>query len=173
MIDLRKAIEENKNRIFTLCYYYLGQSEDAEEATQDVLVRLWQNRDKLKGGEIKYWLARVTRNACMDTLRRKRKLNTVISGEKGEMIVQQTVDNHPDARSLAESSDLKEQIRCAIAKIDDPYRSLLILREIQEMSYEEITRALDMPLERVKVYLHRARRMLRDLLREKINHENV
>jgi RNA polymerase sigma-70 factor (ECF subfamily) len=64
-------------------------------------------------------------------------------------------------------------VRCAIADIDDPYRSLLILREIQEMSYSEVADALDMPLERVKVYLHRARRMLRDLLREKISHEKV
>jgi RNA polymerase sigma-70 factor (ECF subfamily) len=151
----------------------MGHAEDAEDVTQEVLIRLWQNWDKIKEGDVKPWLVRVTINACMDALRRKKRSNGEISGVNGESIVEHAVDNRPDARSLAESSDLREQVRTAIANIDEPFRSLLILREIQEMSYAGIAEALAMPLDRVKVYLFRARRLLRDLLREKVSHEKV
>ena len=63
-----------------------------------------------------------------------------------------------------ESRELREALEQALAEIDEPYRSVLVMREIQQMSYNEIVDALEMPLGTVKVYLHRGRRMLREAL---------
>ena len=75
----------------------------------------------------------------------------------------------PDPEEIAESVDAKRKIELALKDVADPYRTILILREIQEMSYEQISEILQMPLNTIKVYLHRGRRMLREQLQEVVS----
>jgi len=74
---------------------------------------------------------------------------------------------HFDTSAL-DRRELNERLEAALATIDEPYRSIIVMREIQEMKYAEIVDAVEMPLNTVKVYLHRGRRMLRDALRGKV-----
>ena len=74
----------------------------------------------------------------------------------------------PNAETDTQRREFRELIQTALAQIDDPYRTILIMREIQELKYEEICDAMEMPLNTVKVYLHRGRRKLRGLLSERI-----
>ena len=70
-------------------------------------------------------------------------------------------------------ADTRNKLIAAVDRLPDPYRSIVILREIQDLKYEEISGAMDMPLNTVKVYLHRGRKMLREQLREVMDRENV
>jgi RNA polymerase sigma-70 factor (ECF subfamily) len=167
------TVEQYRHRIYTFSHYFLGNSEDAEDVTQEVLVRLWRHWHGLDASRMQGWLTRVTRNACVDALRRRGSYRAVVSEEAYEELLDAAVSDRPDPRSVLERSDLRGQVERALGKLDEPYRSIVILREIQEMTYAEISEALDIPLNRVKVYLHRGRRTLRDQLRERVEHDNV
>jgi len=167
MRDFEDTVAEFRNRIYSLSYYFLGHKEEAEDATQEALIRLWENWNKVRGTNALAWLLRVTRNVCMDVLRKRRSGHAVVSGNDFDAALATIPGNAPDPREALETSDLQEQVRKALTRIDEPYRSIVILREIQQMSYAEITEALGIPLPTVKVYLHRGRRMLREQLRER------
>lgn len=168
----RQIIDGHRHRIYNLCFYYLGGSQDAEDATQEVLIRLWKNWDRVEEEALTVWLARVARNACIDLIRKRRRYRNVVAEDGFETACAGVVDERGDPRSVLEEEDLRERVLSAIGELDEPYRGIVILREIQGMAYTEICEALDIPMSRVKVYLHRGRRVLRDRLREKVaDHE--
>jgi RNA polymerase sigma-70 factor (ECF subfamily) len=70
--------------------------------------------------------------------------------------------------SMVQARETRDTLEAALATLDEPYRSIVVMREIQDMAYAEIVNALEMPLNTVKVYLHRGRRMLREALRGKV-----
>jgi RNA polymerase sigma-70 factor (ECF subfamily) len=173
MQRFRDAVEQYRHRVYTFSYYCLGNSEDAEDVTQEVLLRLWRNWRKLNGSDPLGWLMRVTKNACVDVARKRRSYRAVVSEGDCEDVLAGAVDGRPDPRSALERSDLRGRVERALGRLDEPYRSIVILREIQGMTYAEISESLEMPMNTVKVYLHRGRRMLRDRLRERVGNETV
>jgi RNA polymerase sigma factor (sigma-70 family) len=166
-----RIVDEHRDRVFTYAYYSLGNREEAEDVTQEVLLRLWRYWDQVEETHLRAWLNRVTRNACIDVARRRRAYTArVVSGAcGGEVVDGVSSEPWPDAR--AEASDARALIRAALAKLDEPYRSVVILREVQDMKYDEIGKSLDLPLNTVKSYLHRGRRMLRERLSEMMTHD--
>ena len=168
MDEFQDIVEKEKHRIFTLCRYILGRHEDAEDVTQDVIVRLWKHWDRVQEMNIGAWLTRVARNACIDLLRRRKRNAPTFAGVTYDVVIEVTADTRPDARKTLESSEIQTHVRQALSEMDEPYRSILILREIQELQYNEISESLGMPLTSIKVYLHRGRQRLRELLRERV-----
>ena len=81
----------------------------------------------------------------------------------------QAVSRELDPELSTEGSELRSQIQAAFAALKEPYRSIVIHREIQGMKYDQISDVLQLPLNTVKSYLHRARRMLREQLKEAIS----
>lgn len=173
MQHFRTIIEQYRHLIYTLSYYYLGKSEDAEDVTQEVLVRLWKNWHKVERNNLQPWLVRVTRNACVDMVRKRKSYRAVVAEEGYELATARAVDGQPNPRSLLETSDLRQQLKLALSRLAEPYRSVVIMREIQEMTYAEISEALELPINTVKVHLHRGRRMLREQLRERVKNEEA
>jgi RNA polymerase sigma-70 factor (ECF subfamily) len=163
------AVEQHSRRVFTLAVYLLGDRGEAEDVTQDVLIRLWQKGHEVAPDRIGSWLVRVTRNACVDAIRRR------VSGIRGVTDLRE--DSPPEApfqdpgpEALARSSQLRGWILAALQRLSEPHRSVVILREIQGLSYQEIGEALEMPLSNVRITLHRGRRRLREELREVRSH---
>ncbi len=148
----------------------LGSREDAQDVTQDVLIRLWRSGDELDVERALPWLMRVTRNACVDALRHRKTVRAVVAVEADPDRVPHG-EGSPDEH-LERADDL-ETVTAALEQLAEPYRSIVILREIQGMKYEEISGAMDLPLNTVKVYLHRGRKQLRDVLEEAIDRERV
>jgi RNA polymerase sigma-70 factor (ECF subfamily) len=72
------------------------------------------------------------------------------------------------ADAAAERSVLRSRLEAALGELNEPYRSIVVMREIQGLAYEEIATAMNMPLGTIKVYLHRARRRLRELVQAEI-----
>jgi len=157
--------DRHRDRIFTFAWYCLGDRDDAEDVTQEVLVRLWRNWESLDEPRVMPWLIHVTRNLCIDTLRRRRTYRGVVAEDPEGAHMARIASAAPGPLALAETADFEAQVQEALSGLPEPYRSVVILREIQDLKYEEIGAALDMPLNTVKVYLHRGRRKLRDRLR--------
>jgi len=170
MTGIEEVVARYQRRVFTFARYFLGQKEEAEDVTQEVLIRLWRNADGLDPERIGAWLARVTRNACYDRLRRQRSAATVFIPETDPERAEETPSAAPDPAARAEVADFQRRLLSALGRLEEPYRSVLILREVQDLKYQEISDALDLPLNTVRVYIHRGRQRLRDALREVHGH---
>jgi RNA polymerase sigma factor (sigma-70 family) len=163
------AVAKHGSKVLTLAVYLLGQREEAEDVAQEVLIRLWKKGDEVSPGRLGAWLVRVTRNACIDRFRgRRAEIDRRTSTE--QPILAAIAERRPDPESLARASELGVHIRQALDEVGEPQRSVVILREIQGLSYQEIADALNMTVGNVRVTLHRGRRRLRNELREVQGH---
>lgn len=170
--DFEALVEDQRDRVYSLACYLLGDREEAADVTQEVLLRLWRHLDRLdlKDGNVPAWLLRVTRNHCFDLMRKRRSRRSALGHPEEPEIVDRAPAGDPDPERLAASTDLGRQLRRAVRELAEPYRSVLILREVQEMKYREISDTLEMPINTVKVNIHRGRKMLRERLKEVMGH---
>ncbi len=167
--DFRKLAREHGGRIYSFALHTLRNREDAEDVTQEALVRLWRNADGIDPERVQAWVMKVTRNLVIDASRRRRMRATVFAGGLDVEAVASAVANEPTPADRAERRELRAFLETAVAELDEPYRSIIVMREIQDFSYDDIAVAMEMPLGTVKVYLHRARRRLRERMRGELN----
>ena len=165
--DFDAAVAVHGRKVYTLAVYLLANREEAEDVTQEVLVRLWRRGHEVLPEKIGPWLVRVTRNACIDAIRRRRDGTQVAIEDEAGIELHEPA---PGPERLAHASQLGGRILLALDTLTEPGRSVVILREIQGLSYEEIGEALEMPLSSVRVTLHRGRRRLREELKEVHDH---
>ena len=170
-----QAVLQHRDRVFGFALHFLGNRQEAEDVTQDVLIRLWDNRLTVAQDTLAAWVLRVARNACVDQYRKRRTRNRVTDSSLDSC--EEWVASTPDPDSDADSERLRKRILSSMNQLKEPFKSIVILRELQDLSYEEIAEALDLPLTTVKVYLHRGRRTLRrglqDLYSEFVANEAV
>jgi RNA polymerase sigma-70 factor (ECF subfamily) len=166
-----RYVRTYQHRVFGFAVYYLGDRREAEDVTQDVLIRLWHHIDTMEEERLLGWLLRVARNACVDVLRKNRARHQRIAPVLDD--IAEPAGHGPLPDDDAEADDFQHHLERALAQIAEPYRSIVILREIQELKYEEISGAMDLPLGTVKVYLHRGRKMLRQHLTEVLHRETA
>jgi RNA polymerase sigma-70 factor (ECF subfamily) len=165
----RKLVEEYQDKVFTFARYSLHSQEEAEDVTQEVLVKLWRHAESIDPDKLTAWVMRVARNAVIDSTRRRKFRGTVIAENVDFDVAESLVasgDSGPEV--AARSREIRDALQRALSGVEEPYRSIVVMREIQQLSYSEIVASLDMPLNTVKVYLHRGRRMLREALRGKV-----
>ena len=165
----RKLVGQYQDRVFTFVHYSLKNREEAEDVTQEVLVKLWQHKDRVNPDNLTAWVMRVARNAVIDVARRRRT-RSVVFADGADFDVVEAVVAAPgvDSEDGLRSRETRDALESALAAVEEPYRSIVVMREIQDMTYAEIVDVVEMPLNTVKVYLHRGRRMLRDALRGKV-----
>lgn len=164
-------VQQHQHRVYGFACFYLKDHVLAEDVTQDVFLRLWSHREEIDEARLPGWLIRVTRNACIDILRKQKLERRLMDVNTDDLEMKDS--GEPTPEDTTETLDFQEQLQRALDGMTEPYRSIVILREIQEMKYEEISEALDLPLNTTKVYLHRARKMLRHQLNEVIDRETA
>lgn len=155
----RQAIAQYRQRIYSFAHYSLRAKEDAEDITQEVFIKLWQNWQKIDHSKLNGWLMRVAHNAVIDHVR-KRKNYVENTDEYAEPDVQAAPNT--EIHQQIDEQAFKKQLMHCIENLDDPFRSIIIMRDIQGQSYADIQHGLDMSESQVKVYLHRGRRKLRE-----------
>ena len=166
--EFQRLAREHGGRIYTFALHALRSREDAEDVTQEVLVRLWRHKDNVDPARLSAWVMRVTHNLVIDTSRRRRLRSALFAGGADVDSLVASVPAHAPAGDSAERGELRELLEAAVAELEEPYRSIVIMREIQDRSYNEIAEAMEMPLGTVKVYLHRARARLRERVRKEL-----
>ncbi len=169
MCSFEEQVHRYQDRVFGFACHLLHNRAAAADVTQDVLIRFWEHRATLDPNRVLPWLMRVTRNACIDAMRRRSTRRDVFGG--ASEAVRRAPCHRPSPQADAEASDFQGHLERALAQLDEPYRSIVILREVQDLKYKEISATLDLPLNTVKVYLHRGRKQLRNRLAEHIDYE--
>lgn len=157
-----QTLNQQQQRIYSLALYILRDKHEAEDVTQDVFTRLWHNTTHLKADKIVPWLSAVTRNACIDKIRQRRAFSEVTEEDQVTKTKQEPDGSH-------QQDELSEYLNTAISKLKEPYCSLIRLCDVQQSSHSFAAESLNLSMTQVKVYLHRARQQLKELLKEFIH----
>jgi RNA polymerase sigma factor (sigma-70 family) len=164
-LEFKVLSERHSDEIYRFARSLLANQADAEDATQEVLLRLWNHLPKMYPFNLRAWLLRTTRHYCLDQIRRRTNRAAPILTDD------EILDGHPDELAVdpsvaADSSFRLEQARNILLKLPENFRSVFVLYEVNGLRYREIAEVLEMPINSVKVYLSRARERLDTLVTE-------
>ncbi len=153
-----------EKRVFALTSRMCKQLEDAAEAAQEAFLAVWQGLPSFRGeASFSTWLYRLASNACMDILRRESRRRETLSLD-GEEAPADVPDRGPTPQEAAEQQELRREIEAGLAALPPEYRQALILREIHQLSYQEIGETLGLDIGTVKSRISRGRQRLRKIL---------
>ena len=159
-----ELIRQYEKKVYTLCFRMCGNSEDAEEAAQDAFLALWRGIDRFRQeSSLSTWIYRLATNACIDTLRRRKKQSGSVSLDDEELFVD-AVDTSPQPQETVEHPEAQKLLQEGLSALPEEYRKVLILREIEGLSYTEIAESASIELGTVKSRISRGRSLLRNFL---------
>lgn len=160
-----------QKRVFALTLRMCGNPEDAAEAAQEAFLAAWQGLNAFREeASFSTWLYRLASNACVDLLRREgRHRSSAGPSLDDEELQLEPADGAPTPQEAAERAELRNQIEEGLRALSPEYRQVLILREMHQLSYEEIGQALRLDLGTVKSRISRGRKRLQKFLLESGN----
>ena len=159
-------IQQHKNSIYSYAFYMLRNRMDADDVTQEVLIKIWKNINGFKLTSAKTWIMRTTHNLCIDYLRkRKTNIDRIYSIDDDSFNNLADNGSENDVQKSTHHKIMTDKVKEKIRMLPEELRSIFILYEMDGMKYREISKALDMPMNTVKVYLMRARKKLQKELK--------
>ncbi|MEO0008185.1 MAG: hypothetical protein RJA20_2381 [Bacteroidota bacterium] len=159
----RNCIIPLRDKLYRFALRITGSAHEAEDVVQEVMENLWKSPES-QSEQVRNWEAwsmTLTRNRSLDQNRRRKTRKTLPMENHERLAV-------PSVAAQTENSDLSEQIRRMMQELPEKHRLVMHLRDVEEMSYEEISTVLSMPADQVKINLHRARKTIRTRLIEEL-----
>jgi RNA polymerase sigma-70 factor, ECF subfamily len=157
-------------KVYNIAYRVIGNPEDASDVAQEAFERAYLSLPEFRGdSSFQTWLLRITHNACLDELRRRKRrkvtsLDEPMSVEDGEMDRQLAVADEADGpEQTLERLEVQRVVQESISALDEEYRVVVVMRDIQGYSYNEIAETLGINLGTVKSRLNRARHALKEM----------
>lgn len=166
-------VESFQHRIFQYTWMMCGQREDAEEVAQDTLLKIFENFDQLQDPErVKAWVFRIAKNYCLMKRRRsvfaperELSLDELLPENGGQTRrAMEVTDGRERAEELVLRGELNVELEKALRTLPDTYRSVVLLRDVEELSTAEAAEVLELSEDVVKQRLHRGRLALRKSL---------
>lgn len=170
---LGTLLERHQDRLFNVCLRMVSNRDDALEVCQDAMLKIVEHIDGYRGdSKLTTWMTRIAMNASISHLRKRRirrhgSLEATANGdpggdERGSDIRSRLEDEgEPEPGERVQTGEMLEHLSLALDRVDDQFRSVLVLRDIEEMDYAQIAETLDLPIGTVKSRLFRARLALR------------
>jgi RNA polymerase sigma-70 factor (ECF subfamily) len=147
-------------KIYNFAYRLTGNPDDASDLVQEVLLRVRKGLSDYTPGSFEGWLWRITRNAFLDDVRRKKRRPTAQLPDDDHTSIGST----PSPDEVLASVRLSEDVQSALLKIPFEFRECVVLCDVVGLTYEEISVAVDAPVGTVRSRIHRGRKQLRGLL---------
>ena len=165
-------VEQHQAQIYHYAFYLLNNQEDAEDVTEETFIKAWNSNAELRLETVQSWLLKCANNLCIDLLRRRRFQVPLTMGDTEEI---ETLAHHQREGTAFDSSNLSPEelyirqerqqlVQQAVAQLPLHFRTVVIMREINELSFEEIAETLNQPVGTVKSNMFRAKKRLRDVL---------
>ena len=161
-----QVVSAFSRRVYNLAYRFTNRHESAEDLTQEVFVRVYRSLEQYdpQAGDLANWLMRLARNLVIDDYRRRVRTPTDVGEDLTDH--EYHLESHFDTpERKVERQERSLQVHAAIAKLAPDLRECVILRDIEELSYQEIVDILDIPLGTVKSRINRGRIELAKALR--------
>jgi RNA polymerase sigma-70 factor, ECF subfamily len=159
-----QLVQRYQRRIFNLVFRILQQYDEATEITQETFLAAWQGLPSFRGdARFPTWLYRIAYNCSLKQLEHRKRDRALQAAMQAEQVLQH-VDDSVRADFELEAHDRQTMIQEQISNLPAKYRIVLVLRHLQEMTYEEMAEALTMPIGTIKTHLFRARNLLKERL---------
>lgn len=155
-----------KDRIFSYALWMVKNRADAEDITQEMLIKIWEHGHDIKLSSINAWIMRATHNLCIDHLRKRSVRFKYEHKYDEDDILYELPDEEKSSDPGTETSQviINEELERAIERLPDLQRKIIVMYEIQQLKYREISELLGIPINSVKVNIFRARKNLQKLL---------
>lgn len=156
-----RIIVPHLDAAYNLARWLTQNSQDAEDVVQEACLRAFTSLEGYHGGESRAWLLAIVRNASYDWLRKHRKQEQTLSLDEETLHV---ISEASDPETLLLREVDQQRLREAVERLPMEFREVIVLREMEELSYKEIARIIQTPTGTVMSRLARARKRLRDCL---------
>lgn len=170
------ALKDQKQRVFeqemlpymdmlySYAFYLTGNRDESNDLLQETYLKAYRFFDKFqRGSNAKAWLYRVMRNTFINEYRRVQRLPEIVEYDEQispHQMVPQSVDDMNDIREKIDRQMFDDDISEAITSLPEKFKSVIVLRDVEDLPYEEIAEALEIPVGTVRSRLHRARAIL-------------
>ena len=145
-----------------MAYRLTGNDADAQDLVQDVLLRVRRGLETYRPGSLEGWLSRITTNAFLDDVRRRRRRPTVALPEDADRVL---VDAAADPDAVLDATTLPADVQAALRSLPEDFRVAVVLCDVVGLQYDEIAEDLGIPIGTVRSRIHRGRAQLREALR--------
>ena len=158
--ELSKMVIPFQDKLYRFALSIVGNTFEAEDVVQEVLIKIWKKKDSFIQIENKEaWCMTVTRNLAIDKRRRRKAIHEDVTTHYS------ISDNASNPEQVAEFNDTMSIIKSYIEKLPEGQKEVIHLRDIEGFTYKEISGISGLSVERVKVNLHRARKTLREQIK--------
>ena len=163
-----ELVNRYRDRLINFIYRFVNDTESAEDIVQDALLKVYTHKHYYKNiAKFSTWLYTIAGNLAKTELRKKKTRKVTNLSQMGpEDKDFELTSNEPETYKATENEYLEKRIKIAINKLPLHFKTVTILREIQELSYEEISKIVDVPLGTVKSRINRARLQLQKELKD-------
>ena len=169
-------VERYKKQVFNVAYRMTSDVEVSMDISQEAFVKIYRNLEQYNPQyKFSSWLLKSVNNLCVDFFRTRRDTTTSLdaimdSGAEGFVTGRNSVPSSADEVENAESRrELRSLLKDAIAQLPLDYKSVVVLRHLQNLSYKEISSILNLPMGTIKARIFRARKMLKTFLEKKVS----
>lgn len=146
--------------LYTVAYRLTGNSDDAQDLVQEVLLKVRKGLETYRPGSLEGWLSRITTNTFLDETRRRKRRPVDLLPEDPDRVL----PAGPAADVALASEVLPDDVQQALARLPEEYRVAVVLCDVVGLSYQEIGESLDVPVGTVRSRIHRGRALLRKAL---------
>ncbi len=167
MVAFSEIVDKYKNRLMNTIVRMISSQQEAEDVVQETFLRVYQHRDSFDFRHcFSTWLYTIALNLARNELRKRKRFKfydiTDMQGHESEISVEMKLP-----------SNISKVLENAIDSLPEKYKTAFILRDIQEQSYEEVAKVMNIPLGTVKSRVNRARALLRDKLKPRMEESNA
>ena len=169
-----ELVKTYQNKVYMLAYRYMGNEDDANDMAQEAFIKAYRSLRSFKGdASFGTWIYRITTNVCLDELRRRKRRISPISLDEplatmdGDEIEREISDQSLAADVVYEKKEFSQNIQLLLDEMKPEHKTVIVLRDVMELSYEEIASVLDCSIGTVKSRISRARIILQKKLTER------
>jgi RNA polymerase sigma-70 factor, ECF subfamily len=173
----QEVVRLYQHKVFNLVLRMLGSREEAEDVAQEVFVTVFKSIDGFRGeSKFSTWLYRIAANHCKNRMKYLGRRSYKATGELDEAAERELASAQPSAltphvdgpEKVLEGLQMERLVQAGIAQLDEEHRVLIVLRDVEDLSYQEITTITGLPEGTVKSRLHRARMALKEYLAKQV-----
>jgi len=172
--DFRTILANYQDRVYNQAYRILGNAEDAEEATQDIFLKIYKSLDDFRGdSKMSTWIYRITSNECISRLRKKQLETSSLDEpfeDDGRSLSDVIADGGADPITILESDETAGMIRAEVQKLPANWAMAVSLYHFDDLSYDEVAEMMEIPKATVATYISRGRKQLADRLMHAMNY---
>ncbi len=175
--DFGKLVNLYYEMVYAVTFGVLHNRESARDVTQEVFLKVYRDLHKFEGqSKFKTWLYRISVNAAIDVVRQRKPVDSLDAtdasddDDRAPIII---TDKSPGPRDLSEQAELRERLKKAVEQLSPDHRAVIVLREWEELSYEEIAETLGVQMGTVMSRIFYARKKLAEILGIEVKKENL